>query len=96
MKIVFTILYSVYFYRIVTASVYRKRQLYIIIYDALILIYSYSPGLNQKPIILGKKQTRRFTRASGNGFITYFIRTLGFPLGADEYRKSEKKIAYIM
>jgi len=65
MKIVFTILYSVYFYRIVTAAVYRKRQLYIIIYAALIRINSYSPGLNQKPIILGKKQTRRFTRAGG-------------------------------
>lgn len=45
--------------------------------------------LNQKPIILGKKQTRRFTCAPGNGFITYFI--CMFPLGANNGEKNREK-----
>lgn len=53
--------------------------------DAILIV----TVLNQKPIILGKKQTRRFTRAPGNGFITYFI--CMFPLGANNGEKNRKK-----
>jgi len=89
---------SVYFYTIVTAAVYRKKRLYIIIYALLFLYILILQGSikNQSSWEKNKLVDSHGRAASGNGFITYFICTLGSPLGADEYRKSEnnkKKIA---
>jgi len=69
----FTILYGVYFYRIV----YRKRRLYgrLFLYILQGSIKNQSSWEKNKPVV------DSHGRASGNGFITYFICTFSPRLG---------------